>query len=194
MYLDHRVTAKITRILEQIDMSALLMDSNGTVVLPEGDNRQLTLPDQLRREPTTPMVYGGVTLIGTDDRQPLYICLHGDSQEAKNCAVLCAELINMLVRVDLGHATREQAVRMMPARRSGRRGIGFPGGGAQHSSGEKPLCFVFLFFRNRHRRSFVRAGGGDRPRKRRAGGGRPPFPGADENPSTARSTTTNWSR
>ena len=27
MYLDHRVTAKITRILEQIDMSALLMDS-----------------------------------------------------------------------------------------------------------------------------------------------------------------------
>ena len=33
MYLDHRVTAKITRILEQIDMSALLMDGNGTVVL-----------------------------------------------------------------------------------------------------------------------------------------------------------------
>ena len=66
MYLDHRVTAKITQILEQIDMSALLMDNNGTVVLPEGDNRQLSLPDQLRRDPTTPMVYGGVTLIGTD--------------------------------------------------------------------------------------------------------------------------------
>ena len=44
MYLDHRVTAKITRILEQIDMSALLMDGNGTVVLPEGDNRQLANP------------------------------------------------------------------------------------------------------------------------------------------------------
>ena len=113
MYLDHRVTAKITRILEQIDMSALLMDGNGTVVLPEGDNRQLSLPDQLRRDPTTPMVYGGVTLIGTDDRQPLFICLHGDSQEVKNCAILCAELINMLVHVDLGHATREQAVRLM---------------------------------------------------------------------------------
>ena len=39
MYLDHRVTAKITHILEQIDMSALLMDNNGTVVLPEGDAR-----------------------------------------------------------------------------------------------------------------------------------------------------------
>ncbi len=113
MYLDHRVTAKITQILEQIDMSALLMDSNGTVVLPEGDNRQLSLPDQLRRDPTTPMVYGGVTLIGTDDRQPLFICLHGDSQEVKNCAYLCAELISMLVHVDLGHATREQAVRLM---------------------------------------------------------------------------------
>ena len=113
MYLDHRVTAKITRILEQIDMSALLMDSTGAVVLPEGDNRQLTLPDQLRRDPTTPMVYGGVTLIGTDDRQPLYICLHGDSAEVRNCAILCAELINMLVHVDLGQATREQAVRLM---------------------------------------------------------------------------------
>lgn len=113
MYLDHRVTAKITRILEQIDMSALLMDSTGAVVLPEGDNRQLTLPDQLRRDPTTPMVYGGVTLIGTDDRQPLYICLHGDSAEVRNCAILCAELISMLVHVDLGQATREQAVRLM---------------------------------------------------------------------------------
>ena len=113
MYLDHRVTAKITRILEQIDMSALLMDESGAVVLPEGDNRHLTLPDQLRRDPTTPMVYGGVTLIGTDERQPLFICLHGDSQEAKNCAILCAELVNMLVRVDLGQATREQAVRLM---------------------------------------------------------------------------------
>ena len=113
MYLDHRVTAKITHILEQIDMSALLMDNNGTVVLPEGDARQLTLPDQLRRDPTTPMVYGGVTLIGTDERQPLFICLHGDSPEVKNCAILCAELINMLVHVDLGHATREQSVRLM---------------------------------------------------------------------------------
>ena len=113
MYLDHRIMGKVSRILEQIDMSALLMDANGTVVLPEGDNRQLTLPDPLKRDPTKPMVYGGVTLIGTEDAQPLYICLHGDSAEVKNCAILCAELINMLLRVDIGHATREQSVRLM---------------------------------------------------------------------------------
>lgn len=113
MYLDHRIMAKISRILEQIDMSALLMDMNGTVVLPEGDNRQLTLPDQLRKDPTTPMVYGGVTLIGTEENHPLFICLHGDSVEVKNCAILCSELINMLLRVDIGQATREEAVRLM---------------------------------------------------------------------------------
>lgn len=113
MYLDHRIMAKISNILERIDMSALLMDSNGSVVLPEGDNRQLTLPDALKRDPTTPMVYGGVTLIGTEENQPLFICLHGDSQDVKNCALLCAELINMLTRVDLGQATREQAARLM---------------------------------------------------------------------------------
>lgn len=67
MYLDHRVMAKISHILEQIDMGALLMDANGNVVLPEGDNRQLTLPISCCRDPTTPMVYGGVTLIGTEE-------------------------------------------------------------------------------------------------------------------------------
>ena len=113
MYLDHRLMAKVARILEQIDMGALLMDENGTVLLPEGDRRQLSLPDQLQRDPTTPMVYGGVTLIGTDDRQPLYVCLRGDSAEVRSCAILCAEMIGMLVRVDLDHATREQAVRLM---------------------------------------------------------------------------------
>ena len=35
MYLDHRVTVKIARILNMIDMSALLLDSNGNVILPE---------------------------------------------------------------------------------------------------------------------------------------------------------------
>ena len=145
MYLDHRVTAKITQILEQIDMSALLMDSNGTVVLPEGDTRQLTVPDQLRRDATTPMVYGGVTLIGTDDRQPLYICLHGDSQEAKNCAVLCAELINMLVRVDLGHATREQAVRLML--RGEVEGAELDSLAAEHNIPlEKNRCVLYFYF------------------------------------------------
>ena len=37
MYLDHRVTIKIARILNMIDMSALLLDNSGNVILPEGD-------------------------------------------------------------------------------------------------------------------------------------------------------------
>ena len=40
MYLDHRVTAKIARILNMIDLSALLLDNSAAaVILPEGDPR-----------------------------------------------------------------------------------------------------------------------------------------------------------
>ena len=113
MYLDHRVIAKIARTLEQIDMSALLLDASGNVILPEGDRRQFTLPEELRSAPTTPLIYGGVTLIGTEEEQPLYICLHGDSNEVKNCAILCAELINMMLRADAGQTSREQALRLI---------------------------------------------------------------------------------
>lgn len=145
MYLDHRIMGKVSRILEQIDMSALLMDANGTVVLPEGDNRQLTLPDPLKRDPTKPMVYGGVTLIGTEDAQPLYICLHGDSAEVKNCAILCAELINMLLRVDIGHATREQSVRLML--RGEVEGAELESLAAEHDIPlEKPRCVMYFYF------------------------------------------------
>ena len=113
MYLDHRVIAKIARTLDQIDMSALLLDANGSVLVPEGDHRQFTLPEELRQAPTTPLIYGGVTLIGTEEEQPLYICLHGDSNEVKNCAILCAELINMMLRADAGQTSREQALRLI---------------------------------------------------------------------------------
>ena len=34
MYLDHRITIKIARILDMIDLSALLLDANGNVILP----------------------------------------------------------------------------------------------------------------------------------------------------------------
>lgn len=113
MYLDHRVTARIARTLEQIDMSALLLDTNGSVILPEGDRRQFTIPEELRSSPTTPLIYGGVTLIGTEEEQPLFICLHGDSNEVKNCAILCSELINMMLRTDAGQTSREQALRLI---------------------------------------------------------------------------------
>ena len=93
MYLDHRITSKIARILDMIDLSALLLDSNGNVILPEGDQRTFNLPEAVRKNPTMPLIYGGVTLIGTSEDQPIFICLHGDTEEIKKCAVLCAELL-----------------------------------------------------------------------------------------------------
>ena len=50
MYLDHRVTTKIARILNMIDVNALLLDNSGAVILPEGDTRSLNLPDAVRHE------------------------------------------------------------------------------------------------------------------------------------------------
>lgn len=119
MYLDHRAALRIARILEQIDIPALLMDDQGNVVLPEGDQRQLTLPEAVRQNPTEPMLYGGVTLIGARgehgarDDQQLFLCLNGDGAEVRNCAVLCAELIGMILRVDMGHTDRDQALRLI---------------------------------------------------------------------------------
>lgn len=119
MYLDHRAALRIARVLEQIDIPALLMDDQGNVILPEGDQRQLTLPEAVRQNPTEPMLYGGVTLIGARgehsarDEQQLFLCLNGDGAEVRNCAVLCAELIGMILRVDMGHTDRDQALRLI---------------------------------------------------------------------------------
>lgn len=113
MYLDHRVTIKIARILNMIDLSALLLDNAGNVILPEGDQRVLNLPDAIRQNPTQPLVYGGITLIGTNDDQPVFVVLPGNSEEVKKCAVLCAELINMLLREDMSQTNREQSLRLM---------------------------------------------------------------------------------
>ena len=71
MYLDHRITIKIARILDMIDLSALLLDANGNVILPEGDQRVFNLPEPMRTNPTMPLIYGGVTLIGTSEEQPI---------------------------------------------------------------------------------------------------------------------------
>ena len=113
MYLDHRVTIKIARILNMIDMSALLLDNSGNVILPEGDQRVFNLPDAIRQNPTEPLVYGGITLIGTADDQPVFVCLQGNSEEVKKCALLCAELINMLLREDMSQTNREQSLRLI---------------------------------------------------------------------------------
>ncbi|MEA4898340.1 PucR family transcriptional regulator [Bacillota bacterium Meth-B3] len=111
MYLDHRVIAKIARLLSRIDMNVMLLDNSGQVILPEDNHREFTLPEALRQNPTEPLVYGGFTLIGTEGAQPLFLCLPGDSTDVGNCAILSAELINMLTRVDLPHADREQSYR-----------------------------------------------------------------------------------
>ena len=113
MYLDHRITVKIARILDMIDLSALLLDGDGNVILPEGDQRVFTMPEDLLKNPTMPFVYGGVTLIGTAETQPVFICLQGASEDIKKCAVLCAELINMMLREDLSQTNREQSLRLM---------------------------------------------------------------------------------
>ncbi len=92
-------------------MQVILFDSNGQVLWPEDNHKELTLPEALLKNPTEPLVYGGFTLIGTEDEQPLFICLSGDNADVKSCAVLCAELINTLMRMDMGQASVEQSMR-----------------------------------------------------------------------------------
>ncbi len=111
MYLDHRVIAKIARVLSRLNMSIMLLDTNGQVVLPEGNDREFTLPEALRNNPTQPLIYGGFTLIGTEGSQPLFLCLAGDSSEVSSCAILASEMVSMLTRVELPDADKEQSYR-----------------------------------------------------------------------------------
>lgn len=111
MYLDHRVLAKISRVLARLDMNIMLLDTNGQVILPEGNDRELTLPEVLRSNPTQPLVYGGFTLIGTEGAQPLFLCLPGDSSDVCSCAILASELVSSMTRVELPNADREQTFR-----------------------------------------------------------------------------------
>ena len=104
---------KIARVLDMVDLSAMLMDANGNLILPEGDSRVFNLPEAVRTNPTMPYIYGSFTLIGTSEDQPIYICLHGDSEEIKKCAVLCAELINVILREDMSQTSCEQSLRLM---------------------------------------------------------------------------------
>lgn len=147
MYLDHRVTAKIARILDMIDLSALLLDYSGNVILPEGDPRSFTMPEELLHNPTTPFVYGGVTLIGTTEEQPVFVCLHGDSEDVKKCAVLCAELINMMTREDLSQGSREQSLRLML--RGEVEGAEFESMAIEHDIPmQKNRCVLYFYFQD----------------------------------------------
>ncbi len=111
MYIDHRVIAKIEQVLSKIDSSVMLLDSGGTVIFPDGNDRVFNLPEALRKNPTTPLVYGGFTLIGTDEKQPLFLTLPGDSTDVVNCAILAAELVGMITKADMPHADKVQTYR-----------------------------------------------------------------------------------
>lgn len=113
MYMDHRILAKISKVLSRMDMSVMLLDGNGLVILPEDDPRVFALPEALVSNPTRPLVYGGVTLIGTDDQQPVYVLLQGDSQDVKNCAILIAQLISTVSQIDMGQADASQSMRLV---------------------------------------------------------------------------------
>jgi len=147
MYLDHRVTVKIARILNMIDLSALLLDSSGNVILPEGDTRSFTMPEEVLQNPTIPFVYGAMTLIGTAEEQPVFICLHGDSEDVKKCAVLCAELINMMMREDLSQSNREQSLRLML--RGEVEGAEFESMAAEHGIPmQMNRCVLYFYFQD----------------------------------------------
>ena len=147
MYLDHRITVKIARILNMVDLSALLLDAEGNVILPEGDPRVFTLPEELRQNPTMPFVYGAMMLIGTSEDQPVYVCLHGDNEDVKKCAVLCAELINMLLREDVSQTNRDQALRMLL--RGEVEGAEFESLAAEHEIPiEKKRCVMYFYFQD----------------------------------------------
>lgn len=113
MYMDHRILSKISKVLGRMDMSVMILDGNGLVILPEDDPRVFALPEALVANPTRPLVYGGVTLIGTDDDQPIYVLLQGDSQEVRNCAILIAQLISTVAQIDMGQADVSQSMRLV---------------------------------------------------------------------------------
>ena len=181
MFLDHRVIAKISSLLSKISMNVMLLDNNGQVILPEDNNREFTLPEVLRQNPTAPLVYGGFTLIGTEGTHPLFLCLPGDSQDVSNCAILCAEMINMLTKVDLPHADREQSLRCIL--REEVEGAELESLAMEHTIPlEKSRCVVASAPVQRGHGNDAQHSGECRARSRRRldRGDRPPYGGSDQ--------------
>lgn len=105
MYLDRRALQRIGRILENIENKAFIMDAQGNVIYPENDQRRLTLPEGILKNPFEALVYGGVTLIGIKvenapkDDDILYLCLDGDNKDIRSCSRLCSELISTSLKI-----------------------------------------------------------------------------------------------
>ena len=77
----------------------------------------------------------------------MFVCLHGDSEDVKKCAVLCAELINVLLREDMSQTSRDQAVRMML--RGEVEGAEFESLAAEHEIPlQKNRCVLYFYFQD----------------------------------------------
>ena len=113
MYLNQHILARISTIFSQLSMPVLLIDHNGQVILPESNNKSLTLPEQLLADPYTPYINGAFTLIGTNEAEPMFLCFSGNSQEVVSCAKLCAQLVNIALKDDKGAASADNSMRLI---------------------------------------------------------------------------------
>ncbi len=113
MYLNQHMLARISGILTQLSMPVLLLDHSGQVILPESNEKSLTLPEALLNDPYNPYVNGAFTLIGINDVEPMFLCFSGNSAEVDACARLCAQLVNMILKDEKSSTTIDNSIRMI---------------------------------------------------------------------------------
>ena len=109
MYLDKRLKRRIGRVFARMQTGALLLDTDGQVILPEDSGREMVLPEALLREPDKPCASEGYTMLGTGGSQPLYLCLPGEGPESANACILCAGMVAELIDLELPTDSREYA-------------------------------------------------------------------------------------
>ena len=113
MYLNQHILAKIKLILDQLTMPVLLLDSSGQVILPESNNKSLSLPEEVLANPTEPFINGAFTLIGTSDTEPLFLCFSGNTPEVVSCSKLCMQLLNIALKQEGTYATADNSIRQI---------------------------------------------------------------------------------
>ena len=68
MYLDHHIIVRMAQIFENIDLNVILLDSDGCVILPEGDKRVFNLPEAFKKNAKEPKKIGNavypIALVG----------------------------------------------------------------------------------------------------------------------------------
>lgn len=113
MTLDHHLLLRIEQIMSGLEIRYMLLDENGEMILPSGDGRKFSLPQQFLKNSSEPFVYGDYTLISNGTEHPLYLCMNGDSDEAAACARLAMRMIEMVLKVDLPSANRCDVMRLI---------------------------------------------------------------------------------